>query len=311
MSHRKHSIWQAPCVAAAIGAIAAPAAAQFDEVPEELRGIDIVEHLDDRLPLDLQFVGSQGEVVKFGDLFTGSRPVILVPNYYRCPSLCSLTLNGLVNGTSQLEWSAGAEFDVVAFSINPEEPWQLARAKRDGYAIDYVYKSRKEGMERKWKMESGKPATEKTTGQAVPDSEVKSGFEFMADHDDSARRLCEAIGFNYRLVPETGEYSHAACLVLCTPDGRISRYLYGSYYPVGDLKLALVEAGQGKVGSAFDRFLLWCHRFDKDKGYVKSALQIMKLGGLLTVLTMGVGLFFLWRMDLLHPRRLAADEECF
>jgi protein SCO1/2 len=214
----------------------------------------------------------------------------------------------LINGASQLEWSAGAEFDVVAFSINPEEPWQLARAKRDGYAIDYVDKSRKEGFARKPKVGERPQVDSGSIESGNEEASVTSaGWTFLADHDDSARNLCEAIGFNYRLVPETGEYSHAACLVLCTPDGRISRYLYGSYYPINDLKLALVEAGQGKVGSAFDRFLLWCHRYDKDKGYVKSALQIMKLGGVATIIIMAGGLFVLWRADLRSHRKSADD----
>jgi protein SCO1/2 len=280
MSHSLSSILVATGVALLAPRVSAESAPMtpnyFEQTPAELEGVDIVEHLDAPLPLDLEFTDDAGRVVRLAEYFTGDKPVILTLNFYRCEMLCTLALNGLVDGMNGLEWSAGDQFRVITFSINPKETHELARAKKDAYLVPYT----REGAAAGWTFHVGSEANIKT--------------------------LADAVGFGFRLQSD-GQYAHAACAILCTPDGRISRYLYGLVYQPQDLRLALTEAGEGKIGSALDRFILWCHRYDPAaKGYVKSAMRVMQLGGVVTIVFMAAGLFALWRIG---PARSLTPEQ--
>jgi len=272
-SFQTHRVRRAAVLAAVIAVVAGGPAghaqSEFNaDLPVELAGVDIVERLDERLPLELEFVDDRGRAIRLGDLFDGERPVLLQLGYFRCPLLCNLVLNGMVKALGELDWDAGDRFAVVAVSINPDEGHELAAAKKQGYIVEY-----------------GRPG-------------VSGGWHFLTGPEASSRGLADALGFGFRRQPD-GEFAHAAGLFVITPDGRISRYLYGTRYDERNLRLALLEASQGRIGSSWDRFILWCYKFDPDAGgYVLVAMRVMQIGGLVTVVVMAVGLGLLWWRDL-------------
>lgn len=257
-------------------------AERADERPAELEGVDIVEKLDAVLPLDLPFVDDNGRPIVLRDCFDGKHAVVLQIGYLKCPMLCNLVLNELVKGLKGVDWTAGEEFKVVSVSINPLESHQLASAKKQGYLVEY---------------------------ERADSPEAKAGWRFLTGPESSSRTVAEAVGFGYRFVPETGEYAHAAAIILCTPDGRVSRYLYGVKFAPADLRLGLVEASEGRIGSTLDRFILWCHIYDPNaRGYVVFALRLMKIGGLLTLVVLFGGLSLLWVRDLRRRRLVEASS---
>jgi protein SCO1/2 len=251
--------------AAVLGGGAAQGQSEFNEdLPPELGGVDIVERLGERLPLEVEFVDDRGERIRLGSLFDGERPVLLQLGYFRCPLLCNLVLNGMVKAIGGVDWNAGDRYRVVAVSVNPSEGHELAAAKKQGYLVEY-----------------GRPG-------------VASGWHFLTGPEESSRALADAVGFGYRTQSD-GEIAHAAAIFVITPDGRVSRYLYGTRYDEKNLRLALLEASQGQMGSSWDRFILWCYRFDPDAGqYVIVAMRVMQIGGALTVLLLAGGLGFMW-----------------
>jgi protein SCO1/2 len=247
---------------------------RMEASPEELRNVGIDEHLDARLPLDAAFVDENGREVVLGDYFGGDRPVVLALVYYRCPMLCNLILDGLTGSMKDLEWTAGGEFEVVAVSFDPTETPKLAGIKKQAYLKQY-----------------GRP-------------EADAGMHFLTTgSQETIDRLTETVGFRYAFVEDRNEYAHTAALFLITPDGRISRYLYGIVYDPRTLRLALVEAGEGKVGTVVDRVLLYCFHYDADEGkYSLVARQVMKLGGGAMVVVLGLTLLVFWRREVGRDR---------
>lgn len=249
-------------------AVSAPPSTFNDDLPDELQGVDIVEHLNDPLPLDLEFVNESGETVKIGDIIDGSRPAVLQIGYFRCPMLCDLVLNQAMVGLGGVEeLSAGTDFDLISVSVNPEEGPELASLKEKGYLLDY-----------------NRPGASR-------------GFHFLTGSAQNSKALADAVGFGYSLQDD-GEYAHAAAIFIITPDGRISRYLYGVDYPPKTLRFALMEGGEGRIGSTLERFILWCHVYDPESGsYHLFAFRIMQLGGVVTLFVLVVGLGALWLRD--------------
>ena len=246
-----------------------------DPVPAPLREVSVEEHLEAALPSTLPFVDEAGRPVTLGEYLTPGRPLILTLNYYRCPMLCTLELNALVEGLSGLRWTVGREFDVVTVSIDPKEAPALARAKKQSYLSAY---DRPEGA---------------------------AGWHFLTGPKDSIEALAETVGFEYAYDKETDQYAHAAVIVLVTPEGRVSRYLYGVRFEPKQLTLALTEASQGRIGSAWDRFLLYCYHYDSRLGrYSLAAMKLMRAGGIVTVLIFGTVLGSLW----LKERRKLAEH---
>ena len=238
------------------------------DIPDELVGVTITEHLDEILPLELEFTDEQGEPVKLADYFQGEQPVILQMGYYRCPMLCNLVLNEAISGLSGVEdLSAGKDFKLLSVSVNPKEGPELAKVKREGYLLEY----NRDGASR--------------------------GFHFLVGSEENSKALADAVGFQYRLQPD-GEYAHAAALFIITPDGRISRYLYGVGYEPRTLRFALMEGAEGRIGSTLQRFILWCHIYDPESGsYVLLAFRIMQLGGIITLFLLVSGVGWLWLRD--------------
>ncbi len=233
-------------------------------IPHELEGVEIQENLNVELPLDTLFTDHSGKTIEFGDLFNGERPVLLQIGYFKCPQLCNLVLNEMTETIRDIEWTTGKEFDVVSISINPDETHELAAAKRTSYVL--MYDRRKSG----------------------------NGWHFLTGSAESSQAIADSVGFKYRLQPD-GEYAHAAGLFVITPDGRLSRYLYGASHAPGTMRLALLEASDGRIGSTLDRFILWCHVYDPDsRSYVLLAVRLMQVGGYLTLLILLAGLGWMW-----------------
>jgi len=251
-------------------AIPTPALAQLaGPVPEPLQEVGVTEHLDAVLPLDMQLVDDAGRTVRLGDYFDGKRPVILTLNYYRCAMLCNLQLNGFVEGLKGLGWTPGQEFEVVTVSINPRETPTLARMKKQSYLTELERPS------------------------------AAAGWHFTTAREAEIRRLTETVGFRYTYDPREDQYAHAAALMVVTPDGRVARYLYGIEYPPRDLRLALLEASRGEIGSPWDQVLLFCFHYDpSSRQYAPVAMNIMRLGGGVTVVALGSALGLLWARDL-------------
>ncbi len=244
-----------------------------------LEGVGIDEHLGESLPLNLTFRDSRGQAVSVASLFDGKRPVILSLNYSDCPMLCQLQLNGLVDGLKEMKWNVGDEFRVVSLSIDPLETPQRARQTKQRYVRAY-----------------GRPLS-------------AAGWSFLTGDKAAIDRLADAVGFRYRYVPERKEYAHAAAIMVCTPSGRVSRYLYGVLYPAQTLRLALVEAGDGQIGSTIDHVLLFCFHYDATSGrYAPVARQLMKLAAAATLVGMLVAFVPAWLRRRLPTRSEAAAE---
>lgn len=254
------------CCTPAIGPVRLSSIAHAAEpTPYELRDIGITEALGEQVPLDLSFVNEAGDAVTLSDYVTGARPVILTLVYYECPSLCGLLLNGFTAGLSQLAWTPGAEFDVVTISINPREGPPLATQKKAAYLESY-----------------GRP-------------QAATGWHWLTGTEAHIRQLADVLGFHFRYDAETAQYAHAAGIFIVSPTGTISRYLYGIEYRGRDLKLALMEAAQGKIGSFADHLLLYCYRYDPvGKKYALFATNLMK--GAAGVMVIGLG-GMVWRLS--------------
>lgn len=257
----------APAPAPAPSAPLTPAD-RTEQTPAALEGVGVTEHRGAKLPLDRRFVDEDGNPVRLGDYFDGHRPVILVPGYYGCPMLCGLVANGLATGMKRMVWSPGVEYQVVSLSIDPTETPTLAKAKKQSYIRDL-----------------GRPSS-------------ATGWRFLTGREEDIRAVTDAVGFGYRWIAETRQFAHAAVIVICMPDGQVSRYLYGIEFDPQTLRLSLVEAAAGKVGSPLDQVLLFCFHYNASEGrYALAASGLMRLGGLVTAVALGIFLLALWRRD--------------
>lgn len=231
------------------------------KLPEPLREVAFEQRLGDVVPLDLEFLDEDGKRVRLRDCVRG-RPVILSLVYYECPMLCTMVLNGLASCLEVLQFDVGREFEVLTVSFDPTETPDLARKKKASYLKRY-----------------GRP-------------EAGEGWHFLTGEEAAIRSLTESVGFRYVYDTDRGEYAHASGIVLLTPEGRIARYFYGVEYPPKDVRLGLVEAADGKIGSFVDQVLLYCFHYDPATGkYGAAVMRLVRLGGVLTVLALGV---FFW-----------------
>ncbi len=241
----------------------------------ELEGVGVTEQLDALLPLDAEFVDEEGNAVKLGDYFHQDKPVILTLNYYVCPMLCGLMLNGMVDTLQELQFQPGTDYELVTISFNPTEKPQLAKAKKQNY-LKY------------W----GEPAA--------------NNWHFLTGSAQSIAAVTSAAGFKYKWVEETQQYAHAAVLHIITPDGHISKYIYGVAFEPQTLKLALVEAGQGNIGTTADQVLLYCLHYDPATGtYAASAMKLMRVAGVMTLILLALILVPAWLAGRSRQRRAA------
>ncbi|MEW6741669.1 MAG: SCO family protein [Planctomycetota bacterium] len=214
-------------------------------------------------------------MVHLRQYFDGSRPVLLNLGYYRCPMLCGLVLNALLDRLRELSWTPGQEFEIITVSIDPRESPSLAQLKKQSYLQAY-----------------GRPA-------------AATGWHFLTGAEESIRILAETVGFGYHYIAERNEYAHPAVLMMLTPRGRVSRYLDGLDYSTQTLRLSLAEASEGKLGSPLDRLFLQCFYYDHEAGqYAPAARKIMTAGGLVTVVVLGLALTMFWRRESRRRRAL-------
>ena len=227
------------------------------QVPRVLREIGFEQRLDEQLPLDTPLRDEQGRAVRLGEYF-GRRPVVLVFAYYDCPMLCTLAINGLSSALKVLSLDPGADFEIVTVSIDPRDTPAAAAAKKAGYLERY-----------------------KRAGAAA-------GWHFLTGDQPSIDRLTRAAGFRYAWDPETKQFAHPTGIIVLTPDGRMARYLFGIEYGPRDLRLAIVEASDGKVGSPVDALLLYCYHYDPMTGrYGVAIMRGMRIAGAATALALG------------------------
>jgi protein SCO1 len=243
-------------------------AQRAEPLPEELEGVGVTEHLGERIPLDLEFVDSGGKPVALKQFFDGRRPVVLTLNYSNCPMLCSLQLNGLFDALKRMPWAIGDQFEMITVSFDPLETPERARMTKQKYLEIY-----------------------RRAGAA-------EGWHFLTGREEDIKKLAAAVGFRYRYAEATRQYIHVAVTYILTPDGRLSRYLYGVEYDPQTIRLAMVEAGGGKIGSTTDQILLFCYHYDAESGrYAPAAFRLMQFGGAITVLIVGIAIWRLRRRD--------------
>jgi protein SCO1/2 len=256
----------------AAAAAAVPARAE-EALPRQLDGVTVREQLGKHVDLGLRFRDPSGRLVALRELFRDGKPVLLTLNYYRCKMLCNLQLNALTAGLRGLSWTAGDRFRIVTVSIDHRESPALAGEKRAAHL-------RSLGR-----------------GEAVD-------WSFLVGDARSVRALADSVGFGYRYDRETDQFAHPAALMFLSPEGKVSRYLYGIEYTPRDLKFALIEAAEGRVGTVADRLILSCFHYDSSSGrYGPFAFGIMRLGGAATLVLLGGFLAVHWRREARRRRR--------
>lgn len=242
------------------------------KVPLELDGVGVKEHLGEVINLNaIRLVDSEsGQTRELSTYFKSGRPVLLNLVYFECPMLCTMVLNGVNEGLKKLGWSIGKEYDVLTVSINPKETPTMARAKRLNYLKDY--------------------------GSSGHDAVMAGGgWSFATAEESEVRKLASGLGFEYKYDEIQKQYAHPAVTFVLTPEGKISRYLYGITYEPKNLKLALLEASQGKVGNVFDRLLMFCYHYEPlSRGYSIQAVKVMQLGAMATMAILGGYLMVFW-----------------
>ncbi len=240
-------------------------------MPELLQEVGLDQRLNAQIPLNLTFKDESGRTVKLGDFF-GNRPVILTLNYFECPMLCTEVLNGLTGALSTLNFSIGKDFDVVTVSFDPRDTPERARAKK----ANYVKRYRRDG--------------------------AAEGWHFLTGNEPEISMLTRAVGFRYAYNKAVGQYAHASGIIVATPDGRLSRYFYGIEYGPRDVRLALIEAADRKIGGPADQLLLACFHYDPSSGkYSLAVMRIVRTGGVATLLIIGVAVVMMRRRERSGP----------
>jgi protein SCO1/2 len=243
--------------------------------PEVLRDVGIEQKLNAQVPLDIAFRDEHGASVTIGELLQG-KPAILTLVYYRCPMLCTEVLNGMLNSLKEVPLEIGKDFSVITVSIDPTEKPVLAEAKQIMYAGLY-----------------GRPGAVR-------------GWHFLTGDEAQIRRLAAAVGFRYAYDDVSKQFAHASGIMVLTPEGKLSRYFYGISYRPRDVRLGLVEASEGKVGSLTDTILLYCYHYDPQTGkYGVVITNIVRIAGGLTVVAIALMILIFLRRE----KRIAAADE--
>lgn len=247
------------------------------DVPPELATVGITEHLGKKLDLNLKFKNDKGEDVTLGKYINGNKPIMLSLVYYSCPHLCNFHLNGVTEGLKSVKWTLGQEFEMLVLSIDPKETPSLAEAKKKNYLKVY-----------------------NRTG-------AEQGWHFLTGSQEQISALAETVGFKYRWDKETKQWAHSSAVILLTPEGVISRYLYGIEFDQKNLTIGLLEAAQGKLGDVIDRLILYCFQYDPErKTYAFYAYNIMRASMGLMALAMAFFLIPFWMKQ--RREKLQTDQ---
>jgi len=261
-----------------LAALCSGAGAQYQR-PTITNGVGLDQKLNAPVPLDLFFRDEANQSVPLRTYF-GDRPVMLALVYYRCPSLCNLTLNEMVHSLRRVSLDPGRDYNVVIVSIDPSETPQLAAEKKASYAAEF-----------------GRPAA------------FQAGWHFLTGTQDSISRLAAGVGFRYRWDEPTHQFIHVGGIMTATPEGKLARYFYGIRYAPADLRLSLVEASQHKIGTPTDQFLLFCFHYDAAQGkYTATIFNILKLAAGVTLAGLAALVFFLLRREKKQQARTKWSE---
>jgi protein SCO1/2 len=239
--------------------------AQTAGLPPALLNVGIDQKLNAELPLDATFRDETGRTVQLREYFTGARPVILSLVFYECPMLCNQILNGLTSTMKSMTLGVGQDYDVVTVSFDAREGPELARRKKEGYL------------------------------QRLNRPGAAAGWHFLTGDETNIKRLTDAVGFRFTYDAQTNQFAHASGIMVLTPAGRISHYFYGVEYAPRDVRLGLVEASAGRIGSPVDQLLLYCYHYDPATGKYAWVINLYRWAGALTVAGMIALLLFLRR----------------
>lgn len=245
-----------------------PGSTVTNGMPDALQEVGIEQKLKSQLPLDAVFKDENRNEIKLGDYFNKDRPVILALVYYECPMLCNEVLNGLTGSLKGIGFSAGKEFDVVAISFDAREndKEELAASKKKGYLERY-----------------NRPGTD-------------DGWHFLTGTQSEIDKVTEAVGFNYHFDEKTNQFAHAGGVMIATPEGKMSRYLYGIDYAPKDLKFSLMESSKNKIGNPAEQLYLYCYHYDPASGkYGFAIINALRAAGIAMLIGMGMMMFVFWR----------------
>lgn len=235
------------------------------EKPDDFSGIGITERLSTQLDMNLPFINEKGETVTLGSFYDGQTPVIMSLVYFSCPGLCNLHLNGLIDGLKELKWNAGEKYQVLAISFDSKESSDVAAGKKANYMKLYE-----------------RSGTEK-------------GFHFLTASEETVKRITEAAGFAFKWNEQAQEWAHSSAAIVTTPKGVISRYLHGIVFEEKNLKLALSEATEGKIGTVMDQLMWYCFKYDPAKNtYALYAFRLVQIAAFLTILVLALILTPFW-----------------
>lgn len=230
-----------------------------EPLPDALKDIGIDPVLGQSIPLELGFQDEQGQTKMLSEFFDGTKPVVLVLSYYGCPMLCGIILNAARDAFAGLDWIAGNQYRVVTISIDPHEDFRLAAEKKKNIILSLP-------------------------GEAVKRDALMANWHFMVGSQANIHAVASSVGFKYRWIPEEKQFAHGAAIFILSPKGKLSRVLFGSSYPAQNLKLALLEASAGKVGTIAEKILLFCYHYDpKENKYALFATRLMRLAGAITL----------------------------
>jgi protein SCO1/2 len=236
-------------------------------VSKVFNDVGIDQRLNQSIPLDLSFRDEDGNPVTLGSYFH-DKPVVLSLVYYECPMLCTQVLNGMVECFLDTKFTVGKEFNVVTVSFNPRETPELAKAKKDQYIRAYGH------------------------------GDAGKSWHFLTGDEESIRKLTDAVGFHYVYDEETHQYAHASGIMVLTREGKLARYFYGIEYAPRDMEFAVMDASHEKIGSPVERLLLLCYHYDPSTGkYSLFVLNLIKMGGAVTLIALAGGLIILFRHD--------------
>ncbi len=235
-------------------------------LPKEIENVGVTEHLGDTLDINnLQFTDDKGEKGPLSRFFTGHKPVLMAMVYYNCPGLCSYHLNGVTDTLKQLKWTAGSQYEIVAVSMDARETFDLAAKKKDSYLKVY-----------------GRPGSE-------------AGWHFLVGDKANVDKLAAQLGFRFVWLADKKEFAHVSVSYILTPAGKISRYLHGIQPDVTTMKMSLLEASNGKIGTMIEQALMFCFQFDPVKNkYTLYSWNLMRIGAIVMVLLLVVLLLPIW-----------------
>jgi protein SCO1/2 len=235
--------------------------------PDLLKDVGIDQKLNQQIPLDLAFRDENGKTVEIGKYF-GHKPVILSLVYYDCPMLCTQVLSGMEASLRNISLNIGDDYNVVTLSIDPHEDAKLAHVKQELYTGVY-----------------GRPG-------------AAEGWHFLTGDEPQIKKLADSVGFRYAYDADSKQFAHASAIMVLTPEGKISKYFYGITYPSRAVRLGLVDASEGRIGTPVDSVMLFCYHYDPATGkYGLLVARLIQGGGLLTLGILGILIFVLFRNE--------------